>query len=290
MTATRSRSSPRVDPRLAARRASVARKAGARRLRFIGTLSVLATLAIVAIAVSNSSWFDIDAIEVLGAERSDPRHIVNASGIELGEPLIEVDLGASTDAVEGVPWVAAAEIDRSIDGTMTITVTERIGVVAVPAGERFALIDRSGRQLEMTEAQPDSFLPVSGVDASGVPGQPVDDAALAVVALVDALRPTVRDAATGIAYEDDRLLLDLAVGGRADLGDGRDLDEKLLALETVLARVDLRCLAVIDVQVPEAPTVRRIESAATTETGSGVDPAAGQQAAEEEPFDGPGGC
>ena len=290
MTATRSRGSLRVDPRLAARRASIARKAGARRLRFIGALSILATVAILAIAASNSSWFDVDAIDVVGAERSDPRHVVNASGIEIGEPLIELDLGAATDAVERVPWVASADVDRDIDGTVTIAVTERVGVVAVPAGNRFAIIDRTGRQLELAETQPDPYLPVTGVEASGVPGQLVDETALAVVSLVDALTPAVRDATTGISYEQGRLLLELTVGGQADLGDERDLEAKLLAVETVLARVDLGCLAVIDVQVPDAPTVRRVDQTATTETGSGTDPSAGREPAAEEPSEAPGGC
>ncbi len=287
MTATRSRTSNRVDPRLAARRASVARKAGARRLRLIGAVSAAATIAIIVIAAANSSWFDVDAIDVVGAERADPRHVVNASGIELGEPLIDIDLEASRAAVERVPWVAGALVDRELDGTITITVTERVGVVALPAGPRFVVIDRTGRQLELAEAQPEEFLPVAGVETSGVPGQPVDDAGHAVVALVEALTPAVREASTGIAHEGGQLHLELAMGGRADLGDDRDLDEKLLALETVLARVDLACLAVIDVRAPGAPTVRRLEPAPT---GSGSDPAEGRRPAAEEPFAEPGGC
>ena len=48
------------------------------------------------------------------------------------------------------------------------------------------------------------------------------------------------------------------VGGRARFGDGTDLDGKLQALETMLARVDLRCIDTIDVRVPSAPALTRL--------------------------------
>jgi cell division protein FtsQ len=294
MTATRPRGAARVDPRLQARRASVAKRAGARRLRIIGSLSILATLAIVAIAIINSSWFDVETVQVLGAERADSRHIVTASGIVVGDALVEVDVDDATAAVAAVPWVAEATIDRDLDGTVTISVVERVGIVAMPAGSRFAMIDRTGQQLELVEARPAEFLPVAGVEASGVPGQSIDQPGLAVVSLVEALTPTVRDASSGILLDDERLQLELVAGGRADLGDERDLDEKLVALETILARVDLACVAVIDVRVPTAPTVRRALPSEAGQlapgTTSGTKPSTGSEAADEEPFAGPGGC
>jgi hypothetical protein len=36
-----------------------------------------------------------------------------------------------------------------------------------------------------------------------------------------------------------------------------DLDEKLVAVATALARVDMRCADVLDVKVPGSPTVSR---------------------------------
>jgi cell division septal protein FtsQ len=253
-------------------------------------VSLLATVAVVVIAAANSSWFDVESIEVVGADRADPRHIVNASGIEIGSPLVDLDESASTAAVNQVPWVADSTVDRDLDGSVTITVTERVGIVAVPVGSRLAMIDRTGQQLELVEERPDAFLPVTGVEASGVPGQPVDEAGLAVVGLVEALTPAVREVSSGIVVADGRLQLELTVGGRADLGDERDLDEKLVALETILARVDLACVDIIDVRVPAAPTVRRVDQATDQATGPAAGSATGQQPADEEPFPPPGGC
>ncbi len=274
MTATKSRSARSVDPRMQARRHSVARSEGLRRLWIVAGLTAVASLAIGAIAVANSSWLDVETVSVEGHERANRSQIITASGIELGEPLVEVDLDGAARAVEAVPWVAEAVIDRSWSGEVTITVTERVGVIALPTGARYAVVDRTGQQLELLAERPEQFLPVVGVEESGVPGQPVSNEAMAVVTLAVALSPELVAASTEIIVEDGRLMLGLVVGGRVNLGDVRSLPDKLVAIETILQRVDLGCLDVIDVRVPSAPTVRRITPVT----------------AEEEPFGVSGGC
>ncbi|MGF1597394.1 MAG: cell division protein FtsQ/DivIB [Acidimicrobiales bacterium] len=260
MTATRTRSTRRVDPRLQARRQTVARRDGLRRLRFVAALTATATLAIVAVAVAHSSWLDIERVDVIGAERASPQQIVTASGILIGEPLVDVDSDEVATAVARVPWVAEASVDRVWTGSVRISIVERVGVVALPAGSRYAVVDRTGQQLEVVSDQPEGFVPVVGVEASGVPGQQIDDDILHLVHLVEAMTPGVAAVTDRLTIEDGRLIVELSVGGRADLGDDRDLAAKLAALETVLARVDLACLDTIDVRVPEAPTVRRTVS------------------------------
>ena len=265
MTAVRSRPQRGVDPRIQARRASVARSEGFRRLWVVVGLTLVASLAIGAIAATKSSWLDVESVEITGTDRADPRQVGTAAGIEVGEPLVEIDVNASTEAVERVPWVAEAVIDREWAGAVSIAITERVGMVAFSAGSRYAVVDRTGRQLELVMVPPEGFIPVSGVEASGVPGQPVTDEAMAVVSLIGALSPALITVTDEIVVSDGQLMMELTVGGRANLGDVRDLGDKLVALETILARVDLRCLAAVDIRVPEAPTVRRKGSTAPGE-------------------------
>jgi cell division septal protein FtsQ len=261
-----------------ARRSSVARQEGIRRLWIVGGLTMVASLAIVAIAVVNSSWLDVERVSIVGAERSDPQQIVTASAIVIGDPLADLDAAAVEAAVLEVPWVAGASVSRSWGGEVTIEVVERVGVVALPTGSRYALVDGAGQQVEVVSERPEGFIPVAGVQESGVPGQPVSADGQLVVNLVGQLNPSIAGLTTGIAVEQGRLMIELASGGRANLGDDRALADKLVALETVLARVDLSCIEVIDVRVPSAPTVRR--------AGAAGDVAAGG----EEPFPEGGGC
>lgn len=290
MTATKSRPSRRVDPRMQARRRSVQRREGLRRLWIVAGLTIVASLAIGAIVISNSSWLDVERVTVVGSERSNPQQIAIASEVTVGEPLIEVDLETAAQAVRGVPWVASASVDRNWNGEIVIQVTERVPVIALPTGERFAMIDGTGQQLEVVASRPDGFFVIEGLEVAGVPGQTAGLDARLLISLVEALTPEVTAATESLLIEDGSLSIRLTGGGRANLGDDRDLRDKLVALETVLARVDLTCLAVIDVRVPSSPTVRRLPpltptpNATTTLAPDSPTPSA------EEPLVAQGGC
>lgn len=220
-------------------------------------LTAISTVALGAIAFVNSSAFDVDEISVVGAERADPELIIWATGIEVGQGLLDVSPERAAAEAELVPWVGTAEVNRRWSGSIEIVVTERGASAAIPAGDGFALVDDHGRQLEIVDARPPGYLPVTGIEASGLAGESAPPEAMPIIALLEALPPEVIDQVVGVAAGDGHLYLELADGGRADFGDGTDLAPKLQSLETLLARVDLRCLDTIDVSVPAAPVITR---------------------------------
>jgi cell division protein FtsQ len=265
MTAgTRSRpaSRPSVDPRIRARRIQVRRQQGRRRLRVLVGLVVLAAVAGLVVAAAFSALFDVDSIEVTGAERTSTDEVVAASGIEPGEPLVLVDTGAAAERIGRLPWVASASVRRSVTGTVTVEVSERTPVAVLPASDGgWMAVDGDGRQLvAVPPPGPDELL-VVGVEASGVAGEPVGVGAQSVLRLLEALTPAVRAEISGLGIDGSELVLDLLRGGRVRLGEPADLDEKLVSLETMLARVDLRCLAELDLGVPSAPALTRVPPA-----------------------------
>lgn len=259
MTATRSR--PPLDPRIRARRIEVRREQGRRRLRILLASVLAAALAGLGYALVNSALLDVDEVLVEGNVRTPSAEVVAASGLELGDPLAMLDVDGASAAIGRLPWVASARVDRSITGTVRIEVAERQPVATLPVdpaqGGGWVLVDREGRQLARVEASTGDHLVLHGVDATGVVGTPVGPGAQEVLRLLDALTPPVRQAVAGIGLDGEDLLLDLAVGGTVRMGDTSQLDEKLVSLETVLARVDLRCLAELDLGVPSAPALTR---------------------------------
>ncbi|MFV0256852.1 MAG: cell division protein FtsQ/DivIB [Acidimicrobiales bacterium] len=273
-TAATAGSGPTADPaarKRDRRRAGSARRARSRRRR-LEVLAAAAAVTVVGVgglALAKSSALDVDAVRVMGAEHADTDQITTMSGLFPGQPLVEVSPSSVEHNVESVPWVDQARVRRGWLGTVTITVTERRPVMALPTGQgRYVLVDGSGRQLELVGAPMDGQIPVTGIEVSGVPGDTVTDRARMVVAVNQQLTPAVAEQVTGIGFDDETMVLDLAIGGKARLGDDRELPEKLVSLETVLARVDLACVAVIDVEVPSAPTVRRAPSLPPGETAA----------------------
>ncbi len=261
------RSPPRSGgDRFAGRRLAEERRQGLRKLRWVLGLTAVATLAIGVIGFLNSSWFDVDEIIVTGNVRADPHLIVDASEVEIGQALLEVDTDLAVESVELVPWVGTATVRRAWTGSIEIAVTERGPSAVLNSGSRYALVDDHGRQLEIVDSPPEGFMPIIGIEGSGVAGEAAPDTALPVIALLDALPEEVEQQISAVILEDEHLFLELADGGRANFGDGSDLGPKLQSLETMLASVDLACVTTIDLRVPASPTLTRSRSA--TESGT----------------------
>ncbi len=274
--------------RFEARRLAVERHQGLCRLRLVFGLAAVTSLAVGVVAFINSSWFDVDDITVVGNDRASADGIVEASGIQVGQGLLEVEADRAARAVELVPWVGTAEVSRSWTGSIEIAVVERPASAVIPAAGGFALVDDHGRQLEIVDRRPEGYLPIRGIEGSGVAGEPAPDTVLPVVALVEALPDDLTARIQAVVVRGGEIHLELRGGGRANLGEGRDLGPKLQAFETVLARVDLSCLDTIDVRVPAAPVVTR--TADLEPLGADGGDVGGSEASSEEPDSVPVDC
>jgi cell division protein FtsQ len=227
----------------------------------VGTVALISSLAVALIAAANSPWLDVEEVVVTGVDRADPDDIVAAAGISEGQPLVDVHLDQATEAVEQVPWVDMAAVDRDWRGTVTIDVIERSALVTVPttAGGHL-LADTTGRQLEEVAVPAQGLLPVTGVEVTAEPGQGLPPDAMMAVNLAQALPADLAGAADAVSVSDGVLVLELSGGGAIEFGDDRLLEDKLVAVETVLTRVDLTCLGSIRVGVPSKPTISRISN------------------------------
>ena len=264
--------STRIDPRLRQRRIAVRRAEGRRRLRLLLGGIAVAVVVAGAYALTQSSWLDLDRVEVAGAIGSEIEEVAAATGLELGTPLVDVDVDAARDAVTQLPWVLRAEVSRSWPGTVHVDVVRRVPLAVLPTGDGGGVtIDEDGVAIAPT-ASTNADLPVIAVTAAGELGD-VQEFALPAIAVVQSvpadLAPWIET--FDIAYrggEDGELVLDLVGSAIAELGAGPDIDAKLDALRTVLGRVDLTCIELIDVRVAELPLVQRDARCEATVTGS----------------------
>jgi cell division protein FtsQ len=255
-----------VDPRLRARRIEVQRDAGRRRLRRVLAILGATGAVLAAYAVTQSPVLDVDHVRVSGGERTDHGAVAFASGIGRGEPMVSLDTGAVARRIEALPWVRTARVERRWPGTVRVSITERTPAAVVPVGEgdeaRLALVDASGRVLsdgsdtsDGTAAPMPPGLPtLADVRGDVTAGETLDrdarDALAVVAALAEALPGTVAEVSTDLDAT-------LVSGGQVRFGTAEDLDDKIVAVETVLADVDVDGLAVLDVRVPGSPVLTR---------------------------------
>jgi hypothetical protein len=271
---------PPVDPRLRARRIEVRRSEGRRRLRRILVAVAVTVVCLIAWGITRSPLLDVDHLEVHGVDRLGAARVIEVAGIERGDALVDLDLGDVRRSIEALAWVDTARVERSWSGTIGYRVVERTPrAVLVGSGSGAWLVDAQGWVLApATPADVDELPGIEGVPVPDEGGQ-VDAAHREAIDLAGALtvglRPWVNAVVVDEAGEhwlrlersatDPRVDHDpdnppvgpIAEPAMARLGHSRDRSHQLVAVETVLTRVDLACLATLDARVPSAPVVLR---------------------------------
>jgi cell division protein FtsQ len=248
-----------VDPRIRARRASVARDAGRRRLRRLLALVALLGVVLLGLAATWTPALDIERIDVRGAAHTSSDAVTEAAGVAPGDPLAWFDVDAAEQRVAALPWVDAVAITRSWTGEVGIEVTERIPVAGIPAGEgAWLLVDGDGRVLAAVDAEPSDVAVVDGVTASARPGDQLDADALGALAVAAAIPASLRPDVARVSGTGTGLEAVLRVGGVIALGGPDEAEAKLSAAAAVLATVTPGCVDRLDVTLPDAPALVRV--------------------------------
>jgi cell division protein FtsQ len=251
-----------VDPRIAARRDSVASARTARlRTRLVSVAVVLAVLVGVG-ALTRSAVLDVDTITVSGASRADTGSVVAASGISPGTPLIGLDLDAAEAGVRAEPWVLDATVERTWSGAVSIAVVEREPVATVNAGDGGWLLVDGGRRVVASSIEPPPLPIVDGVGVASV-GDELAPEAQAALDVARALTPALRTRVLVVNGADpDAVELTLQPSGTVRFGPATDLEARVRTLQATFAEVDLICLDTISLPVPDRAVLTRVPACA----------------------------
>lgn len=246
-----------VDPRIAARRQAVDADRRRVRLRRWAVVGAVVALLVGAWYLTRTPLLDVDRIEVEGAVQTPVEEILGLAGVHPGDALLELDLRAAAERVRTLPWIDSAVVERNWDGRVVIVVTERQMVAIVDDESGIGqLVDASGRVLAADGTMDMIDTRILGAVAGG-PGSTVEgiDGALRLAAL---LTPGMRSRVATIAVgADGALTLGLRPQGSVVIGPPTDLAAKVASLRTVMAQVDQRDLASINVVNPSTPVVVR---------------------------------
>ncbi len=245
-----------VDPRIAARREAVeVDEQRRRRLRLL-TVIVLALTLVAGVVATRTPLFDVDRIVVAGSVETPPDEVAAAARVSHGDLLVDVDPRRAAHGVEGLPWVDAARVSAVWPDSVVIEVAERAPAAVVTDGEVTLVVDDDGRVLARRDGSSPEAIGIEGLPAVE-PGAVLPDEVRSAISLAGMLPERVRERTASVELSHGELRLRLQPRGEVRLGDGDALDEKLLALDTLLLRVDDSCLDTIDVRVASAPVLTR---------------------------------
>ncbi len=118
-------------------------------------------------ALLDSRFFVVRSVSVTGTHLVTGAEVRSAAAIPPGLPLIRVNSATIAHRIERIRQVQSARVSRDWPDGVTIAVTERRPVLAVPNGRGFQLIDKYGVVVESSSRRP-SALPT--LELSAVPG------------------------------------------------------------------------------------------------------------------------
>lgn len=153
---------------------------------FIIAALVLLVAGLTTWLVAFSPVLGARSVTVRGAHNLTGAQVLSAAGITHATPLVRLDAGAAARRIEALPDVASASVRISYPSSVIITVTERIAVGYLKAGNTFTLVDGTGDQYRTVRSKPldlPLFAVPVGADAKGA-GQ-------AVATVAASLRPTL---------------------------------------------------------------------------------------------------
>jgi cell division protein FtsQ len=173
--------------------------------------------------------------------------VLDAAGVRLGTPLLQINTNRVADRVAAIRRVASARVQRQYPSALRITIVERVPVAFKDFPDGPHLYDRDG--VDFATAAPPATVPYLDVDNPG-PTDPATEAALAVLL---ALSPEVAAQVSRIAAPSVASITMTLTDGRTVIwGTAERTEEKAEKLAALLTRPG----RIYDLSSPDLPTVK----------------------------------
>jgi cell division protein FtsQ len=222
-----------------------------RRRRLFVVVVVLAVLLTVAWGVSVSPLLDIDHLQVRGMQHLTAADVEDAAGVHTGDPMVWLDTGDAVASIEAMPYVATASVTREWPDTVRIVVRERRPAAWVDAPTGKALVDGTGRVLEVVDQPPSGMPQLLGAHVVPPPGGRID--ALDAAKVAGALHGIAAAGTKSVETTDHGVTLHLLSGPEIRMGEPNRIGVKVRAALAVLAASAGVPVTYVDVSVPTNP-------------------------------------
>ncbi len=232
-----------VEPRMRERRAAVHRAKVRKRLIRIGVAVGVVAILVAGLAILGSGLFAVqdDQIRVTGNVYTDPEALDAILDDLTGTPTLLADTEAIERRLEQIPWVEAAKVTVDFPHSASVEIRERKALTTYRGPDlRYRVLDRNGRVLDVLTDYPIAYLLIQGPDPVNLePGQFAPFGYVAASELALSLTPSLRGRVESVGVTADGAALGLLLddGVEVRFGEARDLLDKLVRLETVLADI-----------------------------------------------------
>lgn len=159
--------------------------------------------------VSAALGMKLNALTVEGRAMTSREDLLSAMDSERGAPILSIDVANARTAIEALPWVKSAKVERRLPDTVHILLEERTPYALWQQGNRYTLVDQTGKTLVDVPDTDQSLPLIVGPDA------PAHAAALFEALKVDAALASRVRAAVRVGARRWNVYLDSFEGGIA---------------------------------------------------------------------------
>ena len=211
-----------------------------------------------------SGYFGVDEIRVEQQVRVSEGDILDASDINIGDSLFDLELHMIGRKIEEHPWIAKAEVERSFPDQVVIRVVERQARAIIDLDYLY-YVDRSGVVFKMLESGDELDYPViTGIDRQYLLDHPNRtqeslDLALSLMDQLEKRQLFNLDDVSEIHFDQhDGLIIHTRIGGVPVRMGKQNFYAKLNRLEAIYEDLEPRLLALkyIDLNVTDRVIVK----------------------------------
>ena len=218
----------------------------------------LMLILMICICILFTPVFNLKEIEINGNSKIKAKELIDKSGFVMGENIFKFKLNVGGENIASIPYVNSVIISRKLPGKIEITITESIPTAYVPYNDTMIVVDKEGKALELKNAETDYKIPI------------LYDFNLTQFALgkkinikdEEKLKKTLEitkhlynnnliDKIRSINSQNDVYYLNINERLRASVGDGENLNAKLIMLNEVLLKLPSDASGIIDVRDPD---------------------------------------
>lgn len=202
--------------------------------------------------VVQASWFfNLEIVEVFGAETLSTRQIEELAGVWRGAQLLKLDLKEIERRIIADPRITGAVVTRHLPNKLRIQVDENIGLAVIPYCDGFVEIDRSGTVVSIVKNFSRVNLPI----ITGVPlrtvmlgdklsGLEAEAARVVAAAIPGSIRPAISEINVS---ETGDVNITTVTGVRIKFGKSHNAAPRLALLPAVLYAYEVRGLSRVTV-------------------------------------------
>lgn len=208
------------------------------------------------VRISGKGGLAVADVLVEGRRETDADEIMAILGVERGTPILAFDPDRARDALEALPWVATAVVERRLPDTIYVRLTERKPMALWQNDRKLHLIDAEGVVLAETDLERFADLPIL---VGGEAPRHVDDL-MRLLSTEPGIAARVQ-AATWIGERRWDLRLDNGVDIRLPESGAADALRRLSEVEAAQPILD-RDIVAIDLRMPDRLVVQTSAAAA----------------------------